>query len=198
MNFLGHAYIARNNPELIAGNFAGDAYKGNLEHFDLPKNIINGVKLHRFIDDYTDHSPYILEAGHIFQSKGIKKITYIATDIIMDHFLAREWNSYSKKDFNIFIDQVYQKTDQYLTDLDPGFIRMYNNLKHYGWFFDYSTEEGIRKILWQFSKRINFENDLPKCMDIYVENKGQFDELFGTFILDIKEQSRQFIEGLSA
>ena len=60
MNYLGHAYIARNNPELIAGNFAGDSYKGYLDNFEhLPKDILNGVKLHRFIDDFTDHNENI-------------------------------------------------------------------------------------------------------------------------------------------
>lgn len=196
MNFLGHAYIARNHPELIAGNFAGDSYKGNLDNFDLPKHIIDGIRLHRYIDDTTDHSIIILEAGHIFQANGIKKITYIATDLLLDHFLAREWMKFSSKDYELFIQAVYKFTEKYLDLLKPDFQGLYANLKEYGWFFDYPTEQGMRLILEQFSNRIRFQNDLTRCMDIYLENQAQFDHLFATFLIDIKLSSVEFIEQL--
>ncbi|MCB9222839.1 MAG: ACP phosphodiesterase [Crocinitomicaceae bacterium] len=196
MNFLGHAYIARNHPELIAGNFAGDGYKGNLDQFDLPKNIIDGIKLHRFIDDFTDHSEQILNAGHIFHDNGIHKIAYIGTDIIMDHFLAREWVRFSTKDYDHFIQAIYLHTDKHLDLLDDRFQSMYKNLKLFGWFFDYPTEHGIRKILTQFSNRIGFENDLVKCLDVYLSHKLTFDKLFASFLVEINEKSVEFIQEL--
>lgn len=196
MNFLGHAYIARNHVELIAGNFAGDSYKGKLDNFDLPQNILKGVRLHRFIDDYTDHSPIILEAGHILHAEGIKKIAYIATDLLLDHFLAREWHKFTALDYKEFIQIVYQHTENQLHLLKPDFQGMYANLKEYEWFFDYPTEEGMRLILLQFSHRIRFENELPRCMDIYLSQQNRFDELFTHFLVDISERSVEFIEAL--
>lgn len=194
MNFLGHAYIARNHPELIAGNFAGDSYKGKLDNFDLPDHIIHGIKLHRYIDDFTDHSEKILTAGHIFQEAGIKRIAFIATDIIMDHFLAREWVRFSSKDYDDFVQAIYTHTDKYLEILDPEFQSLYKNLKLFGWLFDYPTESGIRKILRQFSNRIPFDNELERCLDIYLENKLSFDKHFASFLVEIKEDSVEFIK----
>ena len=196
MNFLGHAYIARNHPDLIAGNFAGDSYKGKIENFDLPNNIIQGIRLHRYIDDFTDRSDFILEAGHIFLDHGIKKIAYIATDLFVDHYLAREWIKYSSKDYEMFVDAVYKYTDKYLDLLKPDFQGMFANLKEYGWFFDYPTEDGMRLILKQFSNRIRFENELPRCMDIYLNHQSHFDHLFSSFLIDIKQESVEFIEDL--
>ena len=196
MNFLGHAYIARNHPNLIAGNFAGDSYKGKLDNFDLPKNIIQGIKLHRFIDDYTDHSETILTAGHIFHAEGIKKIAYIATDLLLDHYLAREWVNFSSKDYAEFIDEVYKNTERFLPQLMPDFQGLYANLKEYEWFFDYPSEDGMRLILKQFSHRIRFENELPRCMDIYLAQQSTFDELFSNFLIDISERSVEFIDEL--
>ncbi|MBD3637265.1 MAG: DUF479 domain-containing protein [Crocinitomicaceae bacterium] len=196
MNFLGHAYIARNHPELIAGNFAGDSYKGNLDNFDLPKNIIDGIRLHRYIDDFTDHSDLILKAGHIFRLQGIQKIVYIGTDIIMDHYLAREWNVYSSKDYDLFVQRVYQHTDKYLEHLAPEFQGLYTSLKKYKWLYDYPTESGIRKILTQFSQRLRFDNELIRCMDVYLENQVELDHIFSTFLIEIKHASVEFIEKL--
>ena len=113
MNFVGHAYIARNNPTLIAGNFAGDSYKGNLDKFIfLPSHILNGVKLHRYIDNYTDTSPLIKSVGKIFQNEGVTKVAYIASDIILDHYITKNWSDYSTKSFPEFVDIIYAQTDQ--------------------------------------------------------------------------------------
>ena len=194
MNFLGHAYIARNHPELIAGNFAGDSYKGNLDKFGhIPVEIMNGVRLHRFIDDYTDSHESIQQVARKFKSEGVQKVSFIASDILLDHHLSSKWNEYSELKYREFIDQVYANTDPHLETLPLDFNFIYSRLKEYGWFFDYQTEDGIEKILFQFSSRIGFENELQKCKSIYVENKEELDQYFKTFINDIVDKSEGFI-----
>ena len=197
MNFLGHAYIARNNPQLIAGNFAGDSYKGSLQKFEhLPKQILDGVKLHRYIDNYTDSSPHILAAGQILKDQGIKKIAFIATDIILDHYLAKNWNTYSNVGYEEFIDIIYANTDPHLDYLTEEFKFLYYRLKKYDWLNDYSSEAGIRGILHQFSVRIGFANDLDDCMNIYLKNAAVFDDHFARFLKDIESDSSNFIAAL--
>lgn len=194
MNFVGHAYLARNYPWLIAGNFAGDSYKGKLDKFSyLPEHILNGVKLHRYIDDFTDTSPFIKEVGKIFQSSGISKVAYIASDIILDHYITKNWSQFSTVPFKDFVAIVYEETDNNLSHLEEDFCFMYDKLKSYGWLFQYHTEEGIDMILWQFSRRIGFQNDLTKSMNVYINEKETIDALYGDFMQTIVENSDQFI-----
>lgn len=196
MNFVGHAYIAREHPTLIAGNFAGDSYKGNLDKFIfLPPHILNGIKLHRFIDNFTDTSPLIKSVGKIFQNEGVTKVAYIASDIILDHFITKNWSNYSTKSFSDFVAIIYQETDDNLLYLEEEFCFMYEKLKEQKWLFQYDTEEGINRILWQFSRRLGFENDLLKCMRIYVEEKDRIDALYTDFMASIVENSNKFIQG---
>lgn len=195
MNFVGHAYIARNHPELIAGNFAGDSYKGNLEKFDhLPGHILKGIQLHRYIDHFTDTSPIIKSVGKIFQDAGITKVTYIASDIILDHFITKNWSDFSNQPFEDFVSLVYSQTDANLSHLEEDFCFMYERLKQYKWLFQYHTEEGIDMILWQFSRRIGFRNDLANCMQIYKSEKAEIDALFSDFMASIVENSDKFIK----
>lgn len=197
MNFVGHAYIARNNPELIAGNFAGDSYKGNLDNFKhLPAHIINGVRLHRYIDNFTDTSPFIKQVGKIFQDAGVTKVAYIASDIILDHYITKNWSNYSTKKFADFVQIVYDETDKNLVYLKPEFLWMYKLLKEHKWLFQYHTEEGIEMILRQFSNRLGFDNDLLKCMEIYKVEKVKIDDLFNDFMDSIVENSTSFIRTL--
>lgn len=194
MNFLGHSYLCIGNEHLIAGNFAGDSYKGNLDKIaHLPKHIQDGVKLHRFIDDFTDQSKHIIEAAHILQSKGIAKVGYIACDILLDHCLAKNWNLFSNIEYKKFIETIYFETDKNLIYLENDFQFLYDKLKEYNWFFDYPTEKGIEQTLWQFSKRIKFKNDLDKCMTVYLAHQNTFESLFKTFLSEIKTASSDFI-----
>ncbi len=194
MNFVGHAYIARNNPTLIAGNFAGDSYKGNLNKFIfLPEHILQGVKLHRFIDNFTDTSPFIKSVGKIFQQAGIQKVAYIGSDILVDHFITKNWSHFSSKSFTDFVDIIYAQTDANLAYLEEDFCYMYGLLKEHKWLFQYHTEEGIEMILWQFSRRIGFTNDLTKCMSVYKQETAQIDALFSDFMAHIVENSSHFI-----
>ena len=199
MNFLGHAYIARNNPELIAGNFAGDSYKGYLDKFDnLPKGILDGVKLHRFIDDFTDQNENIKNVADIFKNEGIQKISFIACDIILDHHLSSRWEEYSEKDYRNFVDFIYLNTDHKLSNLPMDFNHLYRMLKQYGWLFDYPTVDGISKILHQFSTRIGFENELHRSIHVYSEYQKEIDQSFKTFLNEINQASNKFIlENLS-
>ena len=197
MNFLGHAYIARNHPHLIAGNFGGDSYKGNLEKFNhLPKNILDGIKLHRFIDNFTDHSEHILKAGKYLQEKGIKKIAFIATDILVDYYLAGNWSKFSGQTYDEFLEFVYHHTDKDIDHLDDEFDLLFYRLKKYGWMKDYESEKGMRKIFKQFSKRIGFENDLKKCFELYLNEHKTFDEHFHNFLVEIEAASIEFISAL--
>lgn len=195
MNFVGHAYIARNNPTLIAGNFAGDSYKGNLDKFlTLPPHILNGVKLHRYIDDFTDTSPLIKSVGKIFQNQGVTKVAYIAGDILLDHFITKNWSDFSAKSYEEFVAIIYDQTDRNLIYLEEDFCFMYERLKEQKWLFQYDTEEGISRILWQFSRRLGFKNDLLKCMRIYELEKNEIDALFSDFMVSIVENSNKFIQ----
>lgn len=197
MNFVGHAYIARNHTNLIPGNFAGDSYKGNLEKFDqLPSHILNGVKLHRYIDHYTDNSPFIKAVGAIFKNGGVKKVAFIGSDIILDHFITKNWDRFSSKKFEDFVKNVYTITDQNLLYLEADFKIMYAMLKKHKWLFQYHTEEGISMILKQFSHRIGFENDLMNCMKIYQQEKTKIDGLFQDFMVAIDNDSKRFISNL--
>lgn len=197
MNYLGHAYLTRNHPELIAGNFAGDSYKGRLSKFDhLPKNILDGVKLHRFIDHFTDRSEHLLAVSRLLNQEGIKRITFIAIDILIDHYLAKNWKNYHGAPYPEFIEWVYSQTDPYLNQMDEEFDMLYYRVKKYGWMFDYAHEDGIQNILRQFSKRIPFENNLTETFTAYKKHEETFSNHFANFLIEIDQASDEFIFSL--
>lgn len=194
MNFLGHCFLCQRHPHLIAGNLAGDSFKGHLTNFEnLPKHILDGVKLHRFIDDFTDSSKSIIAVAHLFQKNDINKISFIACDILLDHYLAKNWSNYTSQYYLQFIQHIYTTVNKDLEILPRDFKFLYAKMVEYNWLEIYPQEAGIRKILHQYSTRLQFDNDLGKCMDIYLEHKSEIDSHFKTFLSSIIEATDKFI-----
>ena len=135
MNFLGHCFLTRHDKTLIPGNLGGDFFKGDLSLFEkTPKHIIKGVETHRFIDSFTDNHKAIQKAAHILQDNGIKRISYIATDLLIDHYLGKKWKKFTSKNQARFIKKIYKQTEKdliyfpdefeelFLLCLDKGFL----------------------------------------------------------------------------
>jgi len=194
MNFLGHCYLSQNNLKLITGNLGGDFYKGNLKKFnDLPEHILDGVKLHRFIDNYTDQSDQIKSVASIFKNEGISKVSFIACDILLDHYLSKNWTQFSKTGYIEFIRAIYSEVEKNQSHMSDDFRFLFNKMQQYGWFYEYPTIEGIALILRQFSSRLGFNNALPDSIHVYLNNQKTIDSYFESFVIDIKNASNEFI-----
>ena len=194
MNFLGHCYLTRHNKNLIPGNLAGDYFKGDLSKFkNYPKHIIKGVEIHRFIDSNTDNSPFIQEAAHLLQESGIRRISYIASDILLDHYLAKKWRKFSKKNLTKFIQKSYKLTEQELPNLPNEFEPLLKKMKKNDWLGKYQYEDGIDLILHKFGHQIPFQNNLHESFVAYKENQKNIDKLFKSFLKDIdKTVTKEF------
>ncbi len=53
MNYLAHAYLSFNMPDILVGNMISDFIKGK-KQFDYPLPVQKGIRLHRAIDTFTD------------------------------------------------------------------------------------------------------------------------------------------------
>ena len=63
MNYLAHSILSFTNGQLV-GNMIADFIKNN-ERENFPLEIQDGIKLHRFIDSFTDSHPAVHEAKKI-------------------------------------------------------------------------------------------------------------------------------------
>lgn len=194
MNFLGHCYLCLDQKSLITGNLGGDYYKGNLSnHNYLPKHILNGIKLHRFIDDFTDQATEIIQVAKIFQQHGINKVSFIGCDIMLDHFLAKKWQNFSDENYNQYVQSIYAEVKKNLAFMNEDFKFFFEKMQEYGWLNHYNTIEGISVILKQFSRRIGFQNQLEQCSIVYVDEMKTIENLFEAFLIKINIAVQNFL-----
>ena len=193
MNFLGHFSLSQNNPLLLTGNFLGDFVKGKIQGFD--KQILNGIRLHRFIDQFTD------ENIHVRNSKDLLLPHYghysrVIVDIFFDHFLAINWVKYHDSPLDVYAKKCYKILLEQKSIFPHWAIKTIDNMSLYNWLKNYQYAEGIKRSLYGISKRARFQNNMDEAYIHLEEHRKAFDVNFNLFYPEIQKASRKFIEQL--
>ncbi|SEK51107.1 Acyl carrier protein phosphodiesterase [Maribacter orientalis] len=183
MNFLAHIYLSFNDKEITIGNFIADSIRGN--KFDhLPKRVQKGIKLHRFIDTYTDThdipkiSSKRLHANYSHYSR-------VIVDIYYDHFLAKNWSKYSDIPLNVFVDDFYDLLEDNYEILPDGVKRMMPYMIADNWIFNYSKMDGIARVLNGMNRRTENKSKMNFAILDLEQHYDAFEEEFTDFFEEL-------------
>lgn len=189
MNFLAHIYLSFEDDEITLGNFIADSIRGNkFKH--LPKRIQKGIKLHRFIDSYTDAHPTFRESTKRLH-KNYGHYSGIIVDIFYDHFLAKNWASYSDTPLDVFVDNFYDLLEDNYEILPVGVKRMMPYMIADNWIFNYSKMEGIAKVLTGMNRRTKNKSKMNFAILDLEEHYNEFEKEFTSFFEELTVFSKQ-------
>lgn len=189
MNFLAHIYLSGDNDLIKIGNFMADGIRG--KHFEnYPLEIQKGIILHRFIDTYTDAHPVFRQSTKRLHEKYHHYAGVIA-DVLYDHFLAKNWSSYSDENLDDFTNNFYQSLRDNYNLLSERTKGMLPYMIEHNWLMSYQSIEGIHRILTQMDSRTKNESKMRYASNELKEYYTEFEEEFITFFEDIRIQSHQ-------
>lgn len=180
MNFLAHIYVSGDNDLIKIGNFMADSIRGH--SYDVyPMEIQKGILLHRSIDSFTDMHPIYRQSKHRLHEK-YGHYSGVIMDIFYDHFLAKNWKTYSDENLEDYAANFYQLLrDNYdiLTDRIKG---MMPYLIARNWFVSYSTLSGLEMILFQMDhrtkNRVAMHESMVELQQFYTEFENEFTLFF--------------------
>lgn len=184
MNYLAHAYLSNNQPNLIFGNFIADHIRGN-NYEQYSPDVINGIKLHRKIDHFTDNHPDFKSAKRFFYM-GFEKYSGILIDIYFDHFLAKNFHLYSEQSLSEFANSVYSIYDGYKYEMPKSSYNFYNYVLQNDIYNAYASIDGIERVLFHLSHRIKHGIFLNESIKIFKQHEIDLLSNFNQFMQDIK------------
>lgn len=200
MNYLAHIALSGPVPEIIMGNFCGDYIKGKLDSEQkrsLSVNFLNGVRLHRFIDNFTDTDKTVREMiKEVCQIYG--RAAPVVTDISFDHFLANRFSQFHDKDLRHFVSEFY---DLYKTHVDivPEEMKPFaETLISNDWLYKYREWGTVERTLLSMGKRYPFLSDLLNPPDLMRRNLAIYDEYFAEFYPRLQQASAEYLQVLTA
>jgi acyl carrier protein phosphodiesterase len=188
MNFLAHIYLSGNSDLLKIGNFMADGIRGK-QFETYPQEIQKGITLHRTIDTFTDAHPIFRESTKKLHSR-YHHYAGVIVDVFYDHFLAKNWNSYSDENLEEFIECFYQSLRDNRSILSPRTANFMDVMFRENWLLSYKTVEGIDKILTQMDRRTKNQSKMQFATEELQEFYIKFEEEFTLFFQDLQEHVR--------
>jgi acyl carrier protein phosphodiesterase len=163
MNFLAHLYLSGDSEEIMIGNFIADGLKGG-HHYQYSDGIMEGIALHRKIDEFTDHHPIVSASKDRLRPK-YAKYSSVIIDIFYDHYLAANWHHYSSTPLNQYADFVYGLMNKNIELMPPLVVQFLPYMISGNWLFNYANFEGIGKVLNGMSRRAKFNSHMEESID---------------------------------
>ncbi len=184
MNYLVHLYLAGKDEEMIVGNFIADHVKG-LQWTSYAPTIQAGIKMHRAVDDFTDHHPLVLEVKKYF-SKDFGLASGILVDVFFDHLFALDWISHkSKQDLQDFTDATHKVLLKHHAILPERSQKFLGYMLEYNILYEYHRIEGIEQTLRGLSRRLKDKFRLWEAIPIFNTNHPLLEEKYKNFMIEI-------------
>lgn len=196
MNYLAHAYLSFNDPEILVGNLISDFIKGK-KKYDYPAGIQQGIALHRDIDNYTDVHPATREAKEVLRPV-YRLYSGAFVDVLYDHFLATDESIFTKDSLFAFSQEVYSSVDNNLHWLPERFAGMFPYMKTQNWLFNYHSFWGTQKSLEGVVRRARYLSESNSAYQLFEQHYQLFGDCYRQFWKDMLPFARQQYEILKA
>lgn len=191
MNYLAHAYLSFNNPDILVGNMISDFVKGK-KQFDFPKAIQKGIQLHRAIDSFTDLHPSTKEAKQ-FLKPAVGAYAGAFMDIVYDHFLALDTNELTEDAWKEFTELTYQQLFTRKESMPEKFARMLPYMSSQNWLFNYRFVEGIEKSFGGLVRRANYLDDHLVVFNLFMKHYKELESHYKIFFPDVKNFAKSYL-----
>lgn len=166
-----------------------DGIRGN-DYLNFPTEIKKGIILHRAIDTFTDANITFRISKHRLH-KRYGHYSGVIIDIFYDHFLAKNWQTYSKEPLEDYVHRFYQSLQENHEILTLKTKKFLPTMTAQNWLLSYATFDGISKILFQMDYRTKFKSKMQFSVEELKEFYAEFEEEFTLFFEEIRKYSTE-------
>ena len=185
MNILAHIYLLGSHEPVKVGNFIGDYVKGRGYRHYRPM-IQKGILLHRTIDSFTDHNALPRQVKSLLRPY-YRKYAGIVVDVFYDHFLANNWDAYSRFPLSGFVDDFYRILDDYFEVLPERVQEFVPRMIQRNRLYSYRRLEGIEKALTVMARYSSLPEKTDAAMKVLVDHYELINRNFHSFFREITD-----------
>ncbi len=173
-----------------------DYVKGKRQ-FDYPDNIQKGIRLHRYIDTFTDAHEATKEAKKIFQPH-YRLYSGAFVDVVYDHFLAIDETEFSEESLLDFSENVYDQLEQHVKWMPEKFVSFFPYMKNQNWLFNYRTAWGIEKSLGGVVRRAAYLEESQTAFNLFQEHYQLLMDCYRHFWAFVKPFARHRFDEMTS
>jgi len=184
MNYLAHALLSPDDPQIMMGNLWGDILKPR-DYPLLSPGVNTGILRHRMIDAFTDQHQDVDEINRLirpFQGK----YTPVVADVLMDFMLSKYWHLFHTKPLEKFCSNKYHLVEKHIKLIPERLHPRIQRMISHRWLESCKDRNRMEQTFLMLSKRASFENKIPDSMKSYNLYEKEMDSLFLKFFEELK------------
>jgi acyl carrier protein phosphodiesterase len=189
MNWLAHLYLSEPNAAYRVGNLLPDLLPAG-ELKNLPEGFQRGMACHRRIDAFTDAHP-IFRRSVARMEPPFRRYGGVIVDLFYDHFLARDWGSYSAVSLEGFAAEAYASFADCRDTIPALAYERLQGIREANLLCSYREMTGVGAALERVGRRLRRPFDLraaiPRMEDEYDAFRGDFREFFPELVRKVGE-----------
>jgi acyl carrier protein phosphodiesterase len=191
MNYLAHAYLSFNQPDILIGNMISDFVKGKTK-FNYPAEVQKGIAIHRAIDDFTDQHAATRRAKEFFRPT-YRLYSGAFIDIVYDHFLANDINEFPGDRLEGFSQEVYKTLEENIAILPQRFGQMFSYMKTQNWLLNYKQRWGIEKSFGGMVRRAKYLDESAIAFELFNQHYDELQRCYDVFFPDLKSYTHNLV-----
>ncbi len=193
MNHLAHTLLAGNEEALQLGGMLGDFVHGAPDPAQFAPRVIEGIRLHRAIDVYTDAHAEVLAAKAQLPPP-YRRYAGILLDMWFDHCLARDFSRWSGQSLALRSDALRGLLRREDPWLPPGLRRFSAYMEQHGLPAAYADRAVLGQALSAIGQRLSRANPLGSALPVLVEREAVLQRHFEAFFPQLQAFAREWIE----
>jgi acyl carrier protein phosphodiesterase len=197
INYLAHAYLSFNHPEVLAGNMSNDFVKGK-QQFTFSPGFQKGFVLHRAIDAFTD-AHAATKALKAFFKPQYRLYAGAFADVVYDHFLACDAAIFPAPEaLQQFAASTYDTLDRYRASLPQGFAHILPYIRQQNWLYHYRFTSGIQQSFHGLVRRAAYLSESDIAYDIFLAQYRAMGDCYTAFFPELKNHAIYQLQQLIA
>jgi len=187
MNYLAHSFLTFTDGQIV-GQFLEDFIR-NKDRYSFPKDIQDGITLHRAIDTFTDSHPAIHEAKKVFAPL-VRLYAGAFVDVAMDYFVANDLQLKTLKGWKDHSRKVYRVLNEHYEFLPENFRRMLEKMEQDDWLYHYRKDQNIKFSMRNVLNKAKYlDIDIP-VFEAFLDHKDVLQKCYDDFFPDLLEHAK--------
>ncbi|GAA0247668.1 ACP phosphodiesterase [Rhodanobacter caeni] len=193
MNHLAHTLLAGSEEALQLGGMLGDFVHGAPDPARFAPRVIEGIRLHRAIDVYTDAHAEVLAAKARLPPP-YRRYAGILLDMWFDHCLARDFSRWSDQPLALRSAALRGLLRREQPRLPPGLRRFSAYMEQNDLPAAYADRTVLGQALAGIGQRLSRANPLASALPVLAEREAVLQQHFEAFFPQLQAFARAWVE----
>lgn len=170
----------------MVGNMMTDLIRKKEETLVSPA-VLEGIRLHRTIDELTDTHPIFIEHKRLLYPH-FRKYSPVVLDIVYDYLLENNWHHFTGIPFHEFQEEIYSTLTENIESFPPRVRPIIVGMVKGRWLDQFVSIVGMQNVFTRLERKVSFPQSFSEVTNVVAEYEEVWEKDHHRFFQEIQNQ----------